>query len=353
MKYIYINIIAAILLSSCASTVNFISIDTLEPAVVTFSPEVTNIVIVDNSPLGENADDGEETTNKKGQSGESILSMDSVRTIMLNSLQQFMSEENYFTKVSLYPYRTNSKESFDDVRPLSPRKVQAICNDNKADALIALDLFVMTARIESENTYYFNNYNYLSAKLGTILRVYTRDGAEVMPIAYVDSLFSEGGASWDIKRNNIREINTLITDMSIVGADRLTGKFIPSWKSHERWYYTDGSAKMKEAEAFVKAGKWQEASDIWESYYSSEKSANKRAKMASNVALAHECLDDIAGAVSWINAAFDELPQSSKSELSIRTVAYRNDLITRYNNASALKEQIGVDAIGDEVVEDE
>ncbi|MDH6310712.1 hypothetical protein M2451_003521 [Dysgonomonas sp. PFB1-18] len=357
MKYIYINIIAAILLSSCASSINFISIDTLEPAEVTFAPEVTNVVIVDNSPLGDTEDAEEDSNNKKGQTGTSILSMDSVRTIMLNSLQQFMGEENYFTKVSLHPYRTNSKVSFEDVRPLSPRKVQSICNNTKADALIALDLFVMTARIESENTYYFNNYNFLSAKLGTVLRVYTKDGREVMPIAYVDSLFSEGGAQWDIRRNNIHEINTLITDMSIIGADRLTGKFIPSWKSHERWYYVDGSSSMKEAEALVKAGKWKEASDIWEGLYSTEKNAGKRAKIASNVALAQECLDNIERAVSWIKTAFDELPQSSKSELALKIIAYREDLIKRYKGTPKLKEQLGVDNFGningDEVYDSE
>ncbi len=141
MKHIICFLSAIFILSSCASPFYMIPIDTLEPAIVTFSPEVNNVLIVDNSPTVAEEDDADD--NKSGQS---VISLDSARTILLGSLVQFMNEEQYFNKVDLYPYKTNNSKILKDLNPLSKRKVQAICREQKADVLISLDLFVVSAR---------------------------------------------------------------------------------------------------------------------------------------------------------------------------------------------------------------
>lgn len=360
----YITII--LFLSSCTSSLNLISIDALEPAVVSFPPEVTKVVLVNNSPT---PPDDEEDAPKPQGINTPILTLDSARNIFLSSLEQFMKEEKYFTEVELYPHKTNNSLILKDVNPLSRRKVQAICMERNADALVSLDLYAVTVQLESENMAYFSDYSIIGAKLGTIIRVFSKDGNQyVSRIGYVDSLFAEGPAPWDIKRNYASEVNMLITDLSIVGADKVTGKLIPSWKKHQRWYYPGGSKEMKQAANYVKEGKWEDAAVIWGQLFEKETKANKKMKLASNIALANECLDDIGNALNWIDIAYDLLPAKEKEKFEVKAItytqvigsnrslnldpiaandverifSYKRELTIRKNNSAKLEEQLGI-----------
>ncbi|MFC4675565.1 DUF6340 family protein [Dysgonomonas termitidis] len=336
MKQILSSIILIYILSSC-TTINLIPIDVRQPAFISFPPEITNVVIVDNSPTPDN---DEETATPNN--GPSILSMDSARTIFLNSLTKFMNEEKYFNKVELYPYKTYNGSS-NDITLLPARKVQTICQEKDADALISLNLFAISAQLETENTAYFSNYSILGTKLGIIMRAYAKDGSQYgNPVGLVDSLFREETADWSRIKNNVDEINSLVTEMSVVGADKITGNFIPSWKTSQRWYYSDNSSEMKKAAKFVEQGKWAEAADIWGGLYDDSK-PTKKIRLASNIALANESLDDIENAVKWITTAFEMLPEKSRSELAIQIALYKAELDTRLKNIPKLKEQLGIE----------
>ena len=333
MKYVYSIIIAIFIFSSCVTT-NFITLDIREPATVSFPPEVTNVIIVDNS-MSEKDNNEEE--------GIGIMSTDSAKTILLNSLQQFMNEENYFSKVELYPYKIY-KGHTGEIIPLSKRKVESICKEKGANALISLDFFAISAQLETENVAYFSNYSIMSAKLGTILRTYSDKGAEYgKPLGYIDSLFRGGETDWSRINRNIPEINSLVSEISVLGADKITGHFIPSWKTKERWYYSDNSAEMKKAVKSVNEGQWQQAADIWGKLYEKEEKTTKKIRLASNIALANESLDDIENAVNWINIAFDLLPKKSKSELAIQVAIYQSELTIRKVNMQRLNQQLGIE----------
>lgn len=342
MKYIISFIIVLLAFSSCNS-VNYMTIDVRQPALISFPPEVTKVLLVDNSYSEKPIQEDEKTPKN------SVISEDSCRAILLKSLRQFMDEEKYFIKVDLHPYNTYSGMD-GDMKPLSPRKVQSLCLENDADALISLDVFVISAQIETENTAYFNNYNILGSKLGVIIKPYASDGSEYIkqPIVLIDSLFREEAVDWSSLKGNINEINSLITEMATVGADKLTSQFIPSWKSVTRWYYSDNSSDMKQAAKLASQGKWQEAATIWTRLYNEENKLIRKARLASNIALADECLDDIENAKKWINTAYELLPNQSKSELSTQIVLYRNDLILRENNIPKLYEQLGIEDIKEE-----
>ena len=336
MKQVLSSIIFIYILSSCTTT-NIISIDIRQPALVSFPPEVTNVVIVDNSPTLNDEADAENPNN-----GTSILPMDSARTIFLNSLNKFMSEENYFNKVEIYPYKTYNG-SDNDIALLSARKVQTICQEKDADALLSLNLFAISAQLETENTAYFSNYSILGTKLGVIMRVYAKDGSQYSaPIGLVDSLFRQEATDWSRIKRNVDEINSLITEMSVVGADKITGNFIPSWKTSQRWYYSDNSSEMKQATKYVEQGKWLEAADIWGKLYDNSK-PTKKIRLASNIALANESSDDIENAVKWITSAYNMLPEKSRSELAIQVALYKAELDTRLKNIPKLNEQLGIE----------
>lgn len=352
MKYIYPLVILIIILSSCGTSTNLLTISVRNPASITFPPEVTSIVIVDNSPPYKEDDNHDHDHDNKSKTGEqTILTGDSSRTLLLKSLQQFMSEESYFNKVELYPYKTNNSAA-ETVVPLSKRKVQAICIERGADALIALDLFTISAQIETENTGYFSNYSILGTKLGLLVRAYSNIGNQYgEPIVLLDSLFREESTDWSRLKSNVPEINSLITEMSIVGADKLTGKFIPSWQTQERWYYSNSSSKMKEADKLVRQAKWKEAADIWNSLYQQERNTKKKIRLAFNIALANEYLDDTENALSWIKSAYDLLPQKSDDDLSLQVMKYKQILEKREKTMPVLYKQLGIEEIQE--IEDE
>ncbi|MDR2954641.1 MAG: DUF6340 family protein [Prevotella sp.] len=336
MKYIVYPIsLIIILLTSCNST-NLVTIDIRRPATITFPPEIVNIVVVDNTTK-----EDEEKESKEDEKG--LLSIDSTKTIFLKSLRQYMSEENYFNKVEIYPYQTNHNQD-KRVIALSDRKVEAICIEKDADALISLDMFTISAQLETENTAYFSNYTILGAKLGTLVRVFSKDGTEYRePIVQLDSLYREESSDWTKVRKNIPEINNLLAEISTVGADRLTGKFIPSWSTQDRWYYSNSSSRMKEAANFLKKSQWKEASTIWKTLFDKENNSQQKIRLASNIALAQEYMDNIDAALEWINKAYELLPQKSKnSDLALQVVAYRKVIEKRHATMPTLYKQLGI-----------
>jgi hypothetical protein len=311
-----------------------------------------NIVIVNNSASQE---DEEIKTNGEKKDDLLLLSTDSARTIFTNSLRQFMDEEKYFHKIDVYPYATN-KGKGNEVRPLSARNVQTICYEKNADALISLDLFLVTAELESVNSDYFSVYNVLKAKLGSMLRVYDIDGSLLAPpIVHLDSIFMDGFTDWAHRVNRIPEINSMVNDISIKAADDITSAFIPSWKTQTRWFYSDNSKEMQNALLLVQQDKWQGAADIWGELYDKETNVKKRTRLASNLALANENLDDIENALDWINTAFDLLPPAGKSSLAVEVALYKELLFKRLNNTPKLYQQLGIELpIGeDDIIEDD
>jgi tetratricopeptide (TPR) repeat protein len=340
MKYIY-TLIYLVAFASCATT-NYLTIEIKEAATVTFPNNVKNVLIVDNTAANEEAE------SDKNDPKLAIISNDSAKSIAINSLKKFMNEEKYFDMVDVYPQKINSNGSIEEIKPLAPSKVRSLCRSNKADAIISLDLYMVSAGVEAESVYFFNDYSLLNAQVGSILRVYGANGTMIAPpVVYMDSLFLESSENWSLKRSNISELNGLVAEISIKAADNLTGAFIPSWKTQERWYFSDSSSEMKRAAAFASEGKWEEAADIWRALYDNEKNSNKKAKLASNLALANECLDNISNALIWITTAYDLLPNKSASELTLLTIKYKEILSSREKNKSKLYEQLGLEIVKD------
>lgn len=333
MKHFGIQIIIVLFFSSCVS-MNFISIQTRQPASVSFPPEVATVLIVDNCP--------NERQMESDAKESKVLSSDSARTIFLNSLTKFMNEEKYFYTVSKFPHKIGRSKNDNDAIPLSTREIKELSLNNDADVLISLDLFAISMELETESTGYFSSYSTLHAKSGALINVYTKSGERyTQPIVYLDSLFRTESSDWSKMKKNVTEINDMITEMAVVAADRLTAKFVPSWKMQERMFFSDASGEMKKAARLVNKRSWSEAADIWASLFDKEKKVKKKMHLAFNLALANECLDDVPNAFNWINVAYDLLPEKSESDLALQIVTYKKILELRINDMTKLEEQFG------------
>lgn len=323
MKQIIYIVSLIVIFNSCTTT-NIISIDVLNPAALTVSTkaENQNIIIVDNTPPN-----NEEVDNQENIAS---LSVDSARTTMLYSLVKFMNEESYFNNVDIYPYRTRDDSVAEKTKLLTTSEVMDICRETSTDALISVDEFVLYGEIDQ-------SYDHiLEMKIGTALRIYSPSTGRMIqpPIIYTDSLY------W-FNTYSSKQVDDAISEISTIAADKLASIFVPSWEKQTRWYYSDGSNEMKQADKLVKDNKWKEAAVIWGTLFDKEEKNSRKIKLASNIALANECLDDIPNAVIWINIAYDLSPESSNAEYVIKTTLYREILKKRETNISELKEQLG------------
>ncbi|MDU1891933.1 MAG: DUF6340 family protein [Dysgonomonas sp.] len=334
MKYILSIIIIVLVFSSCTTTANMLTIDTRQPAGVSFPAEVVNVVIVDNCP--------NTATDTIVAPNEYLMTTDSAKTVLLKSLHQFMTDENYFGKVDLLPHTVN-RSSEDSVIPLSKKKIQELCSEKEADALISLDFFTISATIEKEKTGYFGQYRIIGSSIAAILNVYSKNGENYSkPIILLDSIFKSEDVHWPPTKD-YRKVNGLVRELAVVGADKLTATLIPSWKEEIRWYYSDNSSEMKEASKYVKEGKWLEAADIWGTLYDKAEKPKVKARLASNIAVANEYLDDVDNAMNWLNIAMELLPEGKKSDLTTQITAYYLMLQKRENLMPRLKRQLGIE----------
>ena len=126
------------LLNSCAG-IQYISIETLEPAQVTLPANIKSVAIVNNVAQQPN-DIGHYTNSlEKNTPNKATASSDSIAIFYTEALAQFLNEENFFDKVVYYakPLRTDNK--FLEEVPITPEIMNQIKNITGIDAVISLD----------------------------------------------------------------------------------------------------------------------------------------------------------------------------------------------------------------------
>jgi hypothetical protein len=344
LLYIVILSFGISLLTGCAG-INFITIQTYEPAQVQLPERVHSVLIVNNAAT-QPSDIGH--TRKpigKHESLKVIANADSIPTIYCGALAQFLSEENHFDNVKLYSKPLRSDHHFWEENPIDPEIMNALRNETGTDALISLDKVVL----QTEGVDFFRQEGYiyggLTGKINSILRVYLPSMEGKIPaIEYSDSLHWEGFDIRDGKASADLILPTpeqAMKELALNAAEKMTYVFVPHWENQSRWYYTSSNSLMKEAEVLVKADKWAEAISKWETLYNNEKNKHNKAKLASNIAFAYEMLDDMNSAYDWINISkqlFDETTTEGSLDRK-RAELYKNEITRRRDNYNKAKEQ--------------
>ena len=346
-KHLLFIFSTATLLASCVST-NYLSIDIRRPAVVTFDSTVVNLVVVDNAASMPDANDvsDEERMSSQKEIQLVTLPLDSAKWALTKGLAQFMDEEKYFGKVSRYRINMRDDSDFEKDRPLTKGQISTICEQTDADAVISIDKFLFSSTLDKyENPYTGATDDVLAMRTGIVARAYTAQGKLLEPeVTVLDSLFWQGSSY--MTRNGYKpilplpELEEASIEMAVHTADKLVDYFIPSWQTQTRWYYSN-SGNMKKAGKLAQGGKWAEAAEAWRQLFDKEKNPLRKARLASNIALANEYLDDIENARHWIDAAFELIPSHGDSKLTELTTIYKKVLIERERYSNKLKEQVG------------
>ena len=337
-------LIGAFLITSCAG-IKTLTIQTQEPAQVTLPSNINKLLIVDNA-VGQPSDIGH-TKKKMRRTAEKVsVSTDSLSIIFTEALAQFLSEEGFFDVVMLHDKPMRNDKEYWSEKPITPETMQELKKSTGADAIVSLDKILVAS--DWEDLFVQEGYPYakMSGKISSNIRVYlpTLDG-QIPTVQYIDSLYWEG---FDISDGKafaefvIPHAESALKELAIYAADKMTYVLTPHWITQERWYYTLPSSTVREAEAFADQAKWEEAIAKWDSFYNSSKNKVDKAKIASNIAMGYEMLDDIVTAHEWVLIA-EKLFQEGTTANSIerkRISIYKTELERRLDNSNKLNMQV-------------
>lgn len=321
MGKLIITLFSFFIFYSCTS-IEFINIDVRQPAPITFEQGTKKVLIVDNSfkPILPDS-----------LSGNSLAYdiIDSVRPLLLNAFAQFMNEEKLFDTVKIYPYYPKPLYKYyenDSILeyPLTKEEIQHICRKTNSDAVISLDFI----RIYSDSL----SPQLALTSMDCMFRGYSSDGRKL----HYAPIYSDTTISPSYSFEQPYEYTSLTSKSTIHYADMLTDYFIPKWETEERIIFHEYSDNVNRAKPFIQKGAWAGAALIWEEEFEQ----NKKAKFASNIALANEFTDNLDEAYKWAKTANEFLSKKNKSDYAQYIRDYRKHLEGRLKKAPILLRQL-------------
>ncbi|NDW17725.1 hypothetical protein D0T53_02195 [Dysgonomonas sp. 216] len=335
---------------SCATT-EFFNIEIQKPAQYPLPLDIKNVVIVDNT-ITQPADIGHK--NIIGNSEESIsVSSDSVSTVLIESLAQFLEEEKFFDKVTSLKSPLRQTGSFLHELQIDSSTVQQIAQTEEADGIISLDKLIMQSEKKAAPLGDGLTQEKMKLYIEARFRIYSAKGLLISPsILYQDTLQWENTKYRDLKITDfnpeLEEIpyprKKVLYQGAIYIGSEMVKMFTPYWENQTRWYYTNGSTNMRQAAAKASGNRWDDAASVWENLFDKETKPIKKAKLASNIAVANEMQDNIESAFEWSLQAVDlynsvDLKNKSENDAmnEIRDKEYSKELARRVKDMELLR----------------
>lgn len=344
-SFFAIALFSILFLGSCAG-IQYMTVETREPAQVTLPSSVKSILIVNNvlqqpDNIGHNIKRlGKEQTDRIK------VSADSIAIFYTEALSQFLGEEEYFNTVKYYQKPLRTDEDFWQESPIVPEIMNKLRTTTGTDAIISLDKLVL--QTDWSEFFRQEGYNYagMTGKIHSVIRVYLPSMEGKIPVVqFTDSMKWEG---YDIRDGRayadlvIPSQEKAMKQLAVFAAEKLTKVFSPHWENQNRWYYTQMSSTMREGEIFAKGNQWFNAIEKWKESYEKERNKLNQAKAAHNIALGYEMLDDMNKAYEWATTAAD-LFQQSTTDSSLerrRSALFKKEIERRKNTANKLNMQI-------------
>lgn len=320
-----IPILLFFVLSSCVST-NYLSIDIREPALITFPSEIENITILNNIPDDSDSTIANDTTY-------TIISSDSTNLLLTDLLTEYIKGEDYFGNVSGY-----DKNQPKNGANLSEKEIINICKETQSDALISIN----SANFTGKQTFFTDDPGFQTIEIGSevMLMIYKANGEFMRPtINFADTFYWEGYALDQINYRTLPTPDEAMVETVKLTADVLTQQLVPHWQTQNRWYYSDHSSQMKQAAKFVKENKWENAREIWSQLFEKEGKITRKIRLASNIALAYECMDNVTKAYEWNKIAIKLLSENNNATLNDEIILYKVLLERRTKQKKKLDEQ--------------
>ena len=327
-------------------TINYVGIETYNPAEVTFPENVAKVLIVNNAvPQPEDA--GYEYTLQGEKQDTCKAKADSALFDACRTLGEAIVEASYFNDVLLYHDAVRKdNQAFLDTK-LTQGQVASLCDETGADAVISIDrlLFDMKKSVGTLGEGYVMGM--IDVQMAGVIRSYVPDReAPLATVHMKDSIY------WAESADYMPILDKVLPspENALRGAGKYFGakvyaNFVPHWEKETRWYFTGMGSRWKEASAYAANEKWDMAEDRWSGLYRGTENWKSRAKAASNLALCHEMRGDLKEAYEWAHKSYDLFKRNSgDNDKSTKLLElYVQALAERIRSDKKLNVQFGED----------
>lgn len=295
-RYVYLLLtMAACLLAACR-TMEYMSVDYMLPADVSFPASLRKVAVVNNAPP---APDELPYGLPK---------------LTAEALAEGLAAESYFDEVVICDSALCAPTDSTPARPLTTEEVNLLTRELGADFLIAVEAVSVEAVRRSMPAPEWAAFRATAdARVRPVVRVYlpNRKGPMVT-LAPTDSIYWEQPGLTETEARAQLPTDKELREEASRFAGTIPVKFLlPHWKQGDRYLFGGGSVAMRDALVLAKEQDWQAAIALWKQVYTAGKSKQKL-QAACNLALGYEMLDSIDTACCWAKCAQEEARKAEK-----------------------------------------
>lgn len=297
-------------LGSCQS-LEQISIDYLQPAELSFPPQLRRVGVVNNTsdiPDNKLISQTEKTKENEPEISRATAYANGDAKIATESLAEEIAHQNYFDAVVICDSALRANDKLPRESTLSEEEVSRLSSDLGVDFIIALENLQIKATKTIRYLPEFNCYQgAVDAKVYPTVRVYLPGRSRPMSTLHPnDSIFWEefGGTVTETAAHMIPEKQMLKEAAEFAGTVPIK-YLVPIWKTATRYLYTGGSVQMRDAAVYVRENSWDNAHELWQQAYEGTKNEKKKMQAALNIAVYYEMKDSLAKAEEWAVKAQD------------------------------------------------
>lgn len=340
-SYSLICISLMILTFSSCQTIEYLSIDYIQPAEITFPSQLRKVAVVDNTSAVPDNNLRPQTEQKENSNNEirraTAYSYGNSK-LTIEALAEEIADQNYFDVVVICDSALRTRDILPRENTLSQEEVNRLTSSLGVDLLFSLENLQIQA---SKSIYYQSEYGVfrgvVDVKTHPTIKVYLpQRNTPMVTITPQDSIFWEqyGRSEQDV-------MNRLISDTEIVKeASTFAGispvkHLIPYWRKGDRFLYTGGSVNMRDAAIYVREESWDNAYELWKKTYDESKGNKQKMRTALNIALYYEMKDSLSEAETWATKAqeyarkVEKLDKTEESKINYNNIP-NFILITKY-----------------------
>lgn len=333
----------SLVFTSCSGML-FTSIDILRPAKVIFPPEVTSVVLINNSVV---QDPGYgHTTQFFNENDKSVsIPTDSLSVYCLAALAEGMAEKEFFSRVTLEPNSINKKQYYYVPTPPNRDTVEAIARRNKADGVISLNRILVNDKLgDFYNPDHYGYVAYLEAYYETQWSIHFPEKKRIYTFTSIDTVFWESVEySRQKALDGLPDRTNALIDGALIAGEKSVNRFIPWWDKVDRYLFDSRSDKIKPGlEAFYRK-EWEEAEKEWAKSLAEGKNNSTNGKLAHNLAVVSEIRGNIEKAKEYSDTSLQYFLESVmiRYDQFVLVVQYNEELANRLTEVSKISLQLG------------
>lgn len=335
------------------------SIDYMLPAEVNFPPSLKRVGVVNNAPVTpDNHFIVKEKETQKEIGNETFHQtryFNGESQVTTEALAEALAKGNYFDEVVICDSALRMNDSTPHENILNREEVNQLAKQLDVDCLISLENIQLKEVRKIQFLPEWRIYQgTVDVKVYPTIRIYipNRNGPMVT-LRTSDSIFWEKeDYSKSYVRSKLISDKEMLQQSSDFAGNIPVNHLLPYWKTDTRYYFTGGSANMRDAAVYIKEKNWEGAIKLWKQTYES-KTGKQKMYAAYNIALGYEMQDSIETAKDWATKAqkvaikIDKVDNKMGQELIpdivpnyLFTTRYLGELQTREENLSQLKIQM-------------